>query len=165
MTTTIRPFNPAELARIKEITIEAFDGVSIDRNIEDRFGPIGNHNWQWRKARHLDEDAARDPSGIYVAEQSGQLVGYITTWCDREAGIGHIPNLAVDQRWRGQGIGRQLINYALASFRAAGLALARIETLQQNEIGQTLYPELGFEEVARQVHYCMALQPDSNTAH
>ena len=164
MNTTIRPFNPAELARIKEITIEAFDGVSIDRNIEDRFGPIGNHNWQWRKARHLDEDAARDPNGIYVAEQSGQLVGYITTWCDREAGIGHIPNLAVDQRWRGQGIGRQLINYALASFRAAGLVLARIETLQQNEIGRTLYPELGFEEVARQVHYCMALQPDSNTS-
>ena len=134
MTTTIRPFNPAELARIKEITIEAFDGVSIDRNIEDRFGPIGNHNWKWRKARHLDEDAARDPSGIYVAEQSGQLVGYITTWCDREAGIGHIPNLAVDQRWRGQGIGRQLINYALASFRVAGLVLARIATHQQNEI-------------------------------
>ena len=163
MNTTIRPFQRGELARIKEITVAAFDGVSIDRNIEDRFGRIGDHDWQWRKSRYLDEDAARDPGGIFVAEQGGHVVGYITTWRDCEAGIGHIPNLAVDQRWRGQGIGRQLINHALSEFRAAGLTLARIETLQQNDIGRTLYPDLGFEEVARQVHYCLALEPDGST--
>jgi ribosomal protein S18 acetylase RimI-like enzyme len=38
-----------------------------------------------------------------------------------------------------------------------GLSHARIETLDQNEIGQTLYPSMGFEEVARQVHYCLDL--------
>jgi ribosomal protein S18 acetylase RimI-like enzyme len=34
---------------------------------------------------------------------------------------------------------------------------ARIETLVQNEAGKSLYPSLGFEEIARQVHYCMDL--------
>jgi len=157
MAATIRPFQDGELARIKEITVEAFDGVSIDRNIEDRFGMVRDHDWQWRKVRHLDQDVDREPGGIYVAEQEGAVVGYITTWCDREAGIGHIPNLAVDRRWRGQGIGRQLIEHALTQFRTVGLTLARIETLEQNAIGRTLYPDLGFEEVARQVHYCLAL--------
>ena len=162
MAVTIRPFQYEELARVKEITVEAFDGVSIDRNIEDRFGRIQDRDWKWRKARHLDQDAVRDPDGIYVAEQAGTVVGYSTTWCDREAGIGHIPNLAVDRRWRGQGIGRQLIEHALSQFRAVGMTLARIETLEQNTIGRTLYPDLGFEEVARQVHYCLALDSGHN---
>ena len=34
---------------------------------------------------------------------------------------------------------------------------AKIETLEQNLVGQALYPSLGFKEVARQVHYAMRL--------
>jgi len=56
-----------------------------------------------------------------------------------------------------QGIGTLLIRYALDHFRSLGLTHARIETLQQNEIGQSLYPQLGFQEVARQIHYCLRL--------
>ena len=71
--------------------------------------------------------------------------------------MGLIPNLAVDSRQRGRGIGRKLIEFALNNFRESGLTHAKIETLDQNEIGQGLYPSLGFREVARQIHYCMAL--------
>jgi len=34
---------------------------------------------------------------------------------------------------------------------------AKIETLAQNAVGCHLYPSVGFEEVARQVHFVMAL--------
>ena len=37
------------------------------------------------------------------------------------------------------------------------MQVAKIETLEQNPIGQTLYPSLGFQEVARQIHYAMRL--------
>ena len=33
----------------------------------------------------------------------------------------------------------------------------RIETLAQNEVGQSLYPSLGFVEIARQIHYAQKL--------
>ena len=96
---------------------------------------------------------ARDPAGVFVAEDEGQIAGYITTWQDRAAGIGHIPNLAVAPSHRNQGLGRTLIEHALNHFRAAGLTHAKIETLAQNAIGNHLYPSLGFIEVARQVHF------------
>jgi ribosomal protein S18 acetylase RimI-like enzyme len=153
----IRLYRPADLPTLKAITVQAFDGVSIDQGIEHEFGPVGGHDWQWRKARHLDDDAARDPAGIFVAEEGGQIVGYITTWQDREAGIGHIPNVAIDAAYRGQGLGRQLIEHALAHFRAAGLSHAKIETLVQNDVGNHLYRSLGFREVARQIHFVAAL--------
>ncbi len=58
---------------------------------------------------------------------------------------------------RGQGLGRQLITHALDYFRSLGLTHAKIETLDQNAIGQHLYPACGFVEVARQIHYVIAL--------
>src|SRR5207245_2522899 len=121
--------------------------VSIDHGIEERFGLINGHDWQWRKARHIDDDVGRDPSGIFVAEEDGQIVGYITTWQDCEGGIGHIPNLAVAASHRNQGLGSALIEHAMDHFRAAGLTHAKIETLAQNAIGNHLYPSLGFVEV------------------
>jgi ribosomal protein S18 acetylase RimI-like enzyme len=142
---------------MKAITVEAFDGVSIDRNIEEQAGPINGRDWKWRKAKHIDDDVAREPAGAFVAELGGEVVGYITTWHDTDSGIGNIPNLAVDRDQRGHGIGRKLIEHALAHFRQLGLRYARIETLAQNPVGQNLYPSLGFREVARQIHYGMPL--------
>jgi ribosomal protein S18 acetylase RimI-like enzyme len=42
--------------------------------------------------------------------------------------------------------------------RAEGMELARIETLAQNPVGMAFYPKMGFEEVARQIHYAMRLK-------
>jgi len=156
----IRDYRPADLPRLQEITVEAFEPVSIERNIEQQFGPIQGHDWRWRKARHIAQDAERDPAGIFVAESGGQIVGYITTFIDREAGLGFIPNLAVDAAVRGQGVGRALIDHACRHFYRQGIRHARIETLQQNPIGQSLYPSAGFREVARQIHYCMELRDE-----
>jgi len=153
----IRSYKPTDLEHLKRLTIEGFSGVSIDHGMEEVFGVINGHDWRWRKARHIDEDVARNPAGVFVADEDGEIVGYITTWQDREAGIGHIPNLAVATSHRNQGLGRALIEHALNHFRAAGLSHAKIETLAQNAIGNHLYPSLGFIEVARQVHFVAKL--------
>ncbi|TXT21927.1 MAG: Acetyltransferase [Planctomycetota bacterium] len=60
----IRPFQLADLPTLKRITVAAFDGVSIDQGMQELFGEIQGHEWQWRKARHLDDDVARDPHGM-----------------------------------------------------------------------------------------------------
>lgn len=154
----IRPFHEQDREALKAITVEAFSGVSIDQNLERTFGPIAGHDWQWRKARQIDDDIAAPGSAILVAEdEQGRIAGYITTRIDREAGVGLIPNLAVRCNVRGQGLGRQLIEEALKLFKSAGLAIARIETLDQNAVGQHLYPDCGFVEVARQIHYARRL--------
>ena len=154
---SFRLYRPDDLEPIKQLTIESFGGVTIEQNIEARLGLLNGHDWRWRKARHIDEDVAANPSGIFIAESGGKFVGYITTRIDREAGKGRIPNLAVAGEFRGQGLGRKLIERALDYFRAEKLVFAVIETMAQNEIGQHLYPACGFIEVARQAHFARKL--------
>ena len=154
---TIRPFRPADLPRIREITVNSFEAVSIDRNIEREFGPVAGRDWRERKARDVTVDCEVQPEGVFVAEEDGEIAGYITTRLDRFTGIGRIPNLAVDERFRARGTGSALIRHAVDWMRAQGMAMAKIETLVQNERGQALYPRFGFREVARQIHYVMPL--------
>lgn len=155
----IRPFQASDLDVLRAMTVEAFQGVSIDQNIERIFGLINGRDWGFRKGRHVDDDAARAPEGIFVAELGdGSIAGFISTRMDAEAGIGHIPNLVVRSGLRGKGVGRKLLQYATDRFRAAGLTHARIETLDQNPVGNHLYRSFGFQEVARQVHFCADLR-------
>lgn len=154
----IRPFRPEDLETLRAITVEAFDGVSIDQAMEREYGLINGQNWQWRKGRHLDADVAREPEGIFVAEIDGEIAGSISTWRDHDAGVGHIPNITFRPEYRGRGLGRRLIEYALDHFRNSGLTHARIETLVQNEVGNHLYQSIGFREVARQIHFCADLR-------
>jgi ribosomal protein S18 acetylase RimI-like enzyme len=153
----IRPFHSSDLDAIKRITIEGFDGTSIDQNIERHLGLLAGHDWRWRKARHIDQDCAANAAGAFVAEEDGKVLGYITTVLDREIGKGRIPNLAVDAAARGRGVGRQLIAHALDYFRREGMAFVTIETMANNSVGQHLYPSCGFVETGRQIHYALKL--------
>lgn len=154
----IRTYRSDDLASLKEITAICFEGVSIDRNIEKLFGSIGEYDWRWRKLRHIDADvAAAHAVGVFVCQLEEQVVGYITTRVDRESKIGWIPNTAVLPAFQGRGIGKALMQAALEFFRRQGMECAKIETLEQNEIGSKFYPGMGFQEVARQIHYAMRL--------
>ena len=155
----IRPFLPADLDALKQMTVEAFEGVSIDQGIERVYGIIVGHDWRWRKARHLDADLRRDPQGLFtLVDAQDRPQGYVSTWCDQEAGIGHIPNVVVVAALRGQGWGRRLLEHACEHFRSRGMTHAKIETLAQNAIGNHLYRDIGFVEVARQVHFVADLR-------
>ena len=51
MTYTIRVFQSSDLPRLQEITGLTFGPVSIDRNMENLFGPFGHGDWQSRKVK------------------------------------------------------------------------------------------------------------------
>ena len=85
-----RAFQADDLEVLRQIMVDAFDGVSIDHGIEQVHGLINERDWQWRKGRHLDEDISRDPEGVIVAECDGSVIGFISTSLDPDAGIGHI---------------------------------------------------------------------------
>lgn len=160
MTIRIRPYREDDRPLLRAMTVDAFEGVSIDHNIDELLGPIAGRDWKWRKARHVDQDIDGPGGEIAVAEDagSGLAVGYVTMKFDRETLVGWIHNLAVSAEARNQGHGRRLLEHALDRFRAEGMTVAKIETLAQNPVGQHLYPSLGFREVARQIHYAMPLR-------
>ncbi len=157
---TIRPYSPADLPRLQEITARTFGPVSIDRNMENALGRFGENGWEGRKLAAIADDCRLQPDGVFVAlaDEDGQtIVGYVTTRIDQAGGVGQIPNLAVDPAHQNRGVGRALLEHAIAFFKQRGLAVAKIETLEQNPVGQALYPSLGFAEVARQIHYAMRI--------
>ena len=160
MTVLIRPYRESDRPALRDLTVDAFQGVSIDHNIDDLLGPAAARDWRWRKVRHIDLDIDTPGGELAVAEESetGRAVGYVTMLFDQETRIGWIHNLAVDGAARNQGLGRRLLEHALSRFRAEGMIVARIETLEQNPVGRHLYPALGFREVARQIHYAMDLR-------
>ncbi len=157
MEALIRPYQAGDLEALRLITIESFDGVSFDQIVESKFGILNGHDWQWRKARHIEDDVTANPAGAFVAETDSQIIGYITTAIDRASGKARIPNLAITAQARGQGLGRKLIQHALDYLRSEGVAYAMIETMAGNETGEHLYPSCGFVEIGRQIHFGIKL--------
>ncbi len=155
----IRPYREEDREIIRELTVRAFEGVSIDHNIDERLGPIAGRDWRWRKARDVDRDIDNLGATLAVAvdDATDAVIGYVTMQCDDQTLIGWIHNLVVSETARGRGLGRELIEHALGHFRSAGMTVAKIETLEQNPIGRHLYPSTGFIEVARQIHYALPL--------
>ncbi|WP_158633588.1 GNAT family N-acetyltransferase [Tautonia sociabilis] len=158
MTITIRPFREPDRPALRAMTIAAFEGVSIDHNIDRLLGPIAAQDWRERKGRHVDDDLDAPGGEILVAQDDdGRPLGYVSLRFDDASKVGQIPNLAVEADQRGKGIGRTLLEHAVARFKERGMTVARIETLEQNPVGRHLYPSVGFREVARQIHFAMPL--------
>jgi ribosomal protein S18 acetylase RimI-like enzyme len=158
----IRPYRASDRPSLHTLTVAAFDGVSIDQNVDRRLGPIAGRDWRWRKTQHVETDLTQGAEvAVAVAVETDRAVGYITYYFQREARIGWIHNMAVAAEHRGQGLGRRLLEHALDRFRAEGMTIAQIETLDQNAIGCHLYPAVGFLEVARKIYYAMPLDSEN----
>lgn len=85
------------------------------------------------------------------ALHNGKIIGQ----CDlnrghtREPHVGNI-GLMVDKDFRGEGIGRFLIEYILdQAKKIEGLKIVKLFIFDDNEIAKNLYQKLGFQEFAR----------------
>jgi ribosomal protein S18 acetylase RimI-like enzyme len=171
MNIVIRPYRESDRSALHALTVAAFEGVSIDQNVDRLLGPIAGRDWRWRKTQHIESDiaaAGTDPGtnaeiAVAALAEDDRVVGYVTLHFQRAARIGWIHNLAVAADLRGQGLGHRLLEHALARCRAEGMTVAQIETLEQNAIGRHLFPALGFREVARKIYYAMPLGGDAPT--
>ena len=147
----------SDLPIVIKLTLNAFEQVSFESNIESEFGLVNGTSWQDRKADHIRADY-RDPDGrVLLAKNAEQTIGFVSIRLNRTSKIGVIANLAVAATARNAGVGRMLIQAAIDEMKIECMKLARIETLEQNDIGRSLYPKLGFREIARQIYYCQEL--------
>ena len=89
---------------------------------------------------------------VLVAERDGAPAAFIT--CKREPGpIGRIGLVGVDARFRGQGLGRQIVGAAQSWFAAQGLSPVRVVTQGRNIASQRLYQRDGFLTHAVGLYY------------
>ena len=92
-----------------------------------------------------------EAAAIVVAEgEDGTVLGYagVGTVLDE----GYIDNVAVDPRFRRQGVADELVA-ALARFGRAKLAVLTLEVRASNAPAIALYAKHGFQEAGRRKHY------------
>ena len=91
----------------------------------------------------------RSPDDVLVAEQSGRAVGYTTlgrpTPLESNRHVLHVQGLAVDPTVQRQGIGRGLIEAAVAEATRRGARKLGLRVLDGNTGAQALYAACGFE--------------------
>ena len=80
---------------------------------------------------------------IYLAYVDGQLAGQIILWKNWN-GYGYIEDIAVDASFRRQGIGRRLIEQAVAWAKSHALPGLMLETQDNNVAACRLYIACGF---------------------
>ena len=73
----IRKYRPSDLKTLRQITAICFEGASIDKNIEDKFGIINELDWKQRKMPHIDNDVEVNADGVFVAEIDGEVTGIL----------------------------------------------------------------------------------------
>ena len=94
---------------------------------------------------------AREDTDLLAATDGERLVGYAICWTIIDQA--EIGNVAVEPRSRGHGIGRLLVEAALARVRRRGARECFLEVRESNLGAQALYRQCGFDVVGRRRRY------------
>jgi aminoglycoside 6'-N-acetyltransferase I len=101
------------------------------------------------------------PLAIFVAEANdGTLSGFLEAGlrsyadgCDAAHAVGYVEGWYVQEQWRRQGIGAQLLHAAEDWARSQGCKEMASDTRVENVVSQRAHEALGFETAERSVLY------------
>jgi ribosomal protein S18 acetylase RimI-like enzyme len=145
----VRPYAPADLPALRDLARASYtdsrfyQDPGIPRAKADELFDL------W--TRKL---ASESPAGLLVAESEGRVAAYVA--CDTsptDPKTGRIVLIAVAEAARGRGIGRALVESALAWSASRGLARIEVVTQGRNVAAQRLYQRCGFVTRAVQLQY------------
>ncbi|MGB4019840.1 MAG: ribosomal protein S18-alanine N-acetyltransferase [Syntrophomonadaceae bacterium] len=104
----------------------------------------------WSKQSYMGE--LKNQFATYlVCDREAQLVGYVGLWVVFEEA--HITNVAVDPKWRGQGLGRVLMEEAEKIARQKKALRILLEVRPSNYVALALYESMGYMETGRRPAY------------
>jgi len=104
----------------------------------------------WSRGNFLDSLANAYPAWV-LRDQGGALLGYflLMTVVDEA----HLLNVAVSAEMQGQGLGRFLLNQAVACARGLGMASVLLEVRPSNLRALEIYRRYGFAQIGRRKGY------------
>ncbi|WP_267642106.1 ribosomal protein S18-alanine N-acetyltransferase [Haloarchaeobius amylolyticus] len=96
-----------------------------------------------------------DAPGFLVATEGQKVTGYVVADCipNHGRGIGHVKDIAVHPKRRGQGIGRRLLARAIATLASQNATSVKLEVRETNDVAKDLYRDFGFEPLRRIPRY------------
>lgn len=92
----------------------------------------------------IEKYLRRNPTTCFVAECDGLVAGVIMAGHDGRRG--YIHHTAVLPALRHTGIGRELVNHAMAALEAEGIHKVALVAFRKNGIGNAFWEKMGFSE-------------------
>ena len=124
-----------------------FDDVKAVADIEFR-----SFSLPWDLEDFWHEVINKDSESI-VGELDGKVIAYACAWLSFDEA--DIANIAVDENFRGQGIGRKLFAELLNRIKLRGVKSVTLEVRVSNIAAINLYESFGFKGVGtRKKYYC-----------
>lgn len=126
----MRAFEPGDLATLVDIGNRAWRGIyqMFRETYGDELFEITVPDEKTAKGEQVRSHCERHPEWVFVCEEEGRIVGFVTFVLDREKGIGEIGNNAVDPECGLKGIGQQMYRAVLRYFGEQGMRYARVST-------------------------------------
>jgi GNAT superfamily N-acetyltransferase len=162
MTSRIRPFERADCHRVLEICVAAF--TPIHQGLEETLGStIFNaryHDWKQQYADYLAKISDTGPAvRVYVVEEEGAPVAFVFTILDANRQIGEIGLNAVAPERQGQGIGKEMYEFALEDLKKRGAKVAYPGTGGDpaHAPARAAYQKVGFDRAIPGVYFFKTL--------
>ncbi len=93
----------------------------------------------------FNEAVFSDHSFIRVADMDGQIAGFAVFYLT--APESELPDIVVAEEFRGQGIGRSLLENSIKELQAKDIDTIFLEVRSSNDSAKLLYDKLGFEQI------------------
>jgi len=112
---------------------------------------VASYPRPWHMPHFLDELASGHSFPLVAFDPEGMVAGYICPMTILDEG--HILNVAVRCDYRGRGVGRLLVERAVAECRTRGAESVSLEVRPSNHAALALYRTLGFQEAGLRKRY------------
>ncbi len=127
------------MIRIREFTLDDYDTIyELWSNAGPGIG-LGRSDTREEVAKKLE----RDPDLFLVAESDGKIVGTVIGGFDGRRGI--VYHLAVEQAYRGSGIGKGLMEEIECRLEDKGCLRSYLMVKREAEQVQDFYRDIGWE--------------------
>ena len=90
----------------------------------------------------IDKFLNRNPNTSFVAEENEKIIGIVLAGHDGRRG--YIYHMAVNEDYRKQGIGKQLVEKSLSALKEEGINKVALLVFNRNEIGNVFWDKQGF---------------------
>lgn len=150
MTLTIRPASAEDAATLVAL------GAQVGREPEAWL--LNSDGWRsvGEERRYIRALKRHPDAAVYVAEDDGAIVGRLSVARDTHSASRHVADLGlmVASTHRRRGIGRALLEQAVAWARDAGVTKLELHVFPWNQPAIMLYEQFGFtREGLRRRHY------------
>jgi dTDP-4-amino-4,6-dideoxy-D-galactose acyltransferase len=145
--------NPYQAAEPDEELIQ----LAIASGAYSRFKKDERFGWQNFEKLYrqwiTDSVKKKIAEAVFVSRFQNDLTGFITA--GGKNGIGVIGLVAINEKYRGVGIGNMLMEYTLTWFNKNGYQKVEVATQQENKAACSLYEKFGFrpEKIYHYFHF------------